>query len=571
MMKCIKIQFYFLVAFLLPSITKAQQTGYFQKQWQQMSAGVQVSFANSGTHYHRDRIPQIGIATKAGLQAWKGEKVNTLILIWSSKPIQKVSIEKSNFTAASGKVVSSQQLTTSFVKYVWTDGYFGNGCDKRDNQKLDSSLVGDLLDTSGYSSLEACRVQPVWVSFTVPENAATGLYNGKIIVRADEKEFSLRLSVQVAAQKLPPAKEWDFDLDLWQYPVCIADFHKTKRWSEEHFASMKPYYIMLANAGQKNITVSIIEGGNQDKEVSPAMIKWIKRKDGTWRYDYDLFDKYVSFVMNCGINRRINCYSMLPWTMTFSYYDEAKEKDTSFVTTVTAPEFKSFWQSMLTDFAKHLKQKGWFQKTNIAMDERKLPDMLRALEIIRETDSEWHVALAGSYHPELIKLINDYSIFKASVFTKEELNYRNSHLLASTFYTSCEGERPNMFSFSPPAEATWIGWYAAAKGFSGFLRWGYNLWNSNPLQDSRGRYPGGDAFQIYPGPQSSVRFEKLSEGIQDYMKIQILKKQLTKAGDNKGLKAMHNILSNFENDRLEVESAEKIIAAAKRQIQMLAK
>lgn len=44
---------------------------------------------------------------------------------------------------------------------------------------------------------------------------------------------------------------------------------------------------------------------------------------------------------------------------------------------------------------------------------------------------------------------------------------------------------PNTYTFSPPAESAWHGWYAANKNFDGYLRWAYNSWNENPLTDTR--------------------------------------------------------------------------------------
>jgi hypothetical protein len=64
-------------------------------------------------------------------------------------------------------------------------------------------------------------------------------------------------------------------------------------------------------------------------------------------------------------------------------------------------------------------------------------------------------------------------------------------------------------------------------GFDGFLRWAYNSWPKDPNVDSRFiKWPSGDDFLVYPGARSSVRFERLREGIQDYEKIRILRTEL---------------------------------------------
>ena len=51
------------------------------------------------------------------------------------------------------------------------------------------------------------------------------------------------------------------------------------------------------------------------------------------------------------------------------------------------------------------------------------------------------------------------------------------------------------------------------------------------MHDSRFRaWPSGDTYFVYPGPYSSVRFEKLIEGIQDHEKIRILTEMIREKG-----------------------------------------
>ena len=40
-----------------------------------------------------------------------------------------------------------------------------------------------------------------------------------------------------------------------------------------------------------------------------------------------------------------------------------------------------------------------------------------------------------------------------------------------TFYTCWSPQRPNTFTDSAPTESAFLGWYAAATGYSGYLRW----------------------------------------------------------------------------------------------------
>jgi hypothetical protein len=178
--------------------------------------------------------------------------------------------------------------------------------------------------------------------------------------------------------------------------------------------------------------------------------------------------------------------------------------------------------------------------------------------------------LAGVYHPEIEQDIFDYSIASKWKYGEQVLAQRKDSGKPSTFYTSCEEAFPNGFTFSPPAEHAWIGWYAAAQGFTGYLRWAYNSWVANPLQDSRFRtWPAGDTYQVYPGPLTSIRFEKLVEGIQDFEKVRLLREEFTSTGNEEKLRQLNRILAEFEIDKLPNTPAATMVEQAKEGINQL--
>lgn len=294
------------------------------------------------------------------------------------------------------------------------------------------------------------------------------------------------------------------------------------------------------------------------------MIKWVKKKDGTWTYDYSIFDKWVKFMMSFGIDKLINCYTMVPWNNKFYYYDETTGRDTLLIARSGTPEYEAHWRPMLTHFVKHLKQKGWYNKTAIAMDERPLEDMQKVIAFVRSIDKDFKLSLAGSYHAEIEKDIYDYCIASAESFDPAVMDKRIIAGLPTTYYTCCVEAYPNTFTFSAPAESAWLGWYAANKKFNGYLRWAYNCWPQRPLQDSRfGSWSAGDTYFVYPGGGSSIRFERLIEGIQDYEKINILKEQFIKNNEHDKLQRIEAILKEFNLKALQQQSAAEMLQKAK--------
>ncbi|RFS24536.1 DUF4091 domain-containing protein [Chitinophaga silvatica] len=544
-----------------------------QASWNAVKdAKLHAAFGSSNLRYEKGKAPSEQLSTQWSVNAWRNERVHTQFLLWSATAQPPLSIKVDALTSNKGDKIPATAITTGFIRYVLTDSLNkkGEGCGYRKPGEYDSSLVADGIDIINKRALAAATTQPVWLSIQVPASTPAGIYKGKITVIGTKEPISLPYEIVVSEHLLPAPKDWQFHLDLWQSPDAIARIHRVKPWSDEHFKAMKPYMQMLANAGQKVITTAIIYDpwNAQTKDIYSSTVKWTKKKDGSWKYDYTIFDKWVQFMIDLGIKKEINCYSMIPWNLKFHYYDEALAKDTFIVAKPGTKEYTSHWEPMLKDFAAHLKAKGWFKIATIAMDERPMDAMQEAIKVARSADKDFRLSLAGSYHAPLAYELYDYCIASAETFPTDVLRNRIEKGLPTTFYTCCAEDYPNTFTFSPPGESAFMGWYAANKGFNGYLRWAYNSWNTDPLRDSRfGNWAAGDTYFVYPGARSSMRFEKMVEGIQAYEKIRILK-DLSK-GNPTALAKIDKILKLFEIKDLKSKAAADLLAKANKELSEL--
>ena len=529
---------------------------------------LHVAFGTADTRYEKRNAPdESGLTPTWTAKAWKGERIHTQLVIWTTAAQPAVSIQASSLEDGKGHKIAADAVTTGFVRYVMTDelNKDGSGCGFRKAAQFDSSLVADGIDIFPKKEITANTTQPVWLSIQVPGNTPAGVYKGMVSVKAGASTVSMPYEITVLDHTLPAPKDWKFHLDLWQSPYAVARMYDVKPWSNAHFKAMKPYMKMLADAGQKVITTTIIYDpwNSQTEDIYGSMVKWTKKKNGAWAYDYSVFDKWVQFMMDLGIRKEINCYSMIPWNLKFYYYDEAAAKDTFIIAKPGTPEYAAHWQPMLNDFVKHLKAKGWFNITAIAMDERPMEDMLQALAVIRKADKQFKVSLAGSYHAPLANEIYDYCIASKESFPEDVMKTRLQQGLPTTFYTCCTEGYPNTFTFSPPAEAVFMGWHAAHKGYTGYLRWAYNCWVKDPLHDSRFRaWAAGDTYFVYPGPRSSIRFERLVEGIQDYEKIRLLKEEFAKTNNTAALNKLDHLLQPFDIATLKTTPAADLLKNA---------
>lgn len=502
--------------------------------WDNLSVPTKLSWGTTDIRYKKLDIPAVERTSRWQGKAWKGERINAQAVLWTKQALEGVTLTASDLKNGAS-VIPSSLITTHFVRYVMTDELNKDGkggCGNRENKaEWDSSMVADVLDIVKIRDVQARSTQPLWMHVQVPADARPGKYKGTLTVAArNMKPMQLQVEIEVVNRTLPAPKDWQFHLDLWQNPFAVARYHQVPLWSKEHFDAMKPVMKMLADAGQKIITTSIMHKpwAGQTEDHFDSMVFRMKKLDGSWDFDYTVFDKWVEFMMNeVGIDSQINCYTMIPWALSFDYFDQATNRVQFVNAKPGEADYTNYWLPFLKDFSRHLREKGWFDKTTIAMDERPMEAMREAIKVIKQADPAYKISLAGNYHPEIEADLYDYCIAYGQNFPADVKARREKEGKISTVYTCCSEPFPNIFTFSAPAEATWTAIHSVAGNYDGYLRWAINSWTADPLRDSRFRtWAAGDCYSIYPGPRSSIRFERLIEGIQDCEKIRLLRQEL---------------------------------------------
>jgi len=517
-----------------------------KSDWSKVPAGLQTSFVTIDRRFAKSLSPDIDKQNRVKIEGWKGEKLSAQILLWSGSDISDVQVKVSDLVSKNKAKIASSATDARFVRYVMTDE-FGPGCGHRKPEDFAASLSPDMLDNLKSFDIPSKTSRPVWLSVKIPSDAQAGLYTGTVTVTAKgQQPQQLALDLEVIDQTLPPSSEWSYHLDQWQHPSAVARVEGVEMWSDEHFEALKPVMQMLADAGQKVITTTLNKDPWNVQTFDPYadMITWTKNSDGSWTYDYAVFDRWVQFMMDLGVNDMINCYSIIPWNNEIHYTDASKNELINVVTKPGTAIFEELWTPFLKDFVKHLKSKGWLEKTNIAMDEREREQMDAAFALLNKVAPEIGISYADNQKTyQRFPDSEDISISVGHPFSKDDIIDRKNRGLNSTFYICCSDGFPNQFTFSEPAESTYLGWYALATGFDGMLRWAYNSWVENPLQDSRFRtWPAGDTYIVYPKGRSSIRYERMLEGIQDFEKAQIVLKALKDKNDQKSLDAFQSTI-----------------------------
>ena len=382
-----------------------------------------------------------------------------------------------------------------------------------------------------------------------------GLHFATVTAAADAKAGEYRfgqLVVRVVDRVLPPPREWKYFVDFWQHPWAVARVNNVAPFSPGHYAAMEPLWKMLADAGQKTLTVTLVDQpwNHQCYDAYGTMIGRRRGADGKWSFDYSLFDEYVAFGRKCGLGPDIACYTMCPWGYMVDYTD-AEGRRVRAEARPGQPFFDEYWGDFLVDFSRHLAEKGWLNDTFIAMDERAPEDLTYIAQFVRRRAPGLKIAMAGNHRPSAYKgiEIDNYSQIMHLVDKPflDEVSQRRREGKTTTFYICCGPARPNTFMSSGPGEAFVCGFYPAACGLDGILRWAYNCWGEDSNHDmTYSRWTAGDIALVYPDGSPSWRFLELRNGIVAAEKFRILREQGGRAAELDALAAKFDLKALLE-------------------------
>lgn len=523
-------------------------------------AGIHSAFGSTDRLYFRKEVPvnhDNDLSSSYSTTVWRGERANAQILVWSSEALEQVRVSTQDLRSAEGNIIPKDRITFELVRYVLSNyPYAEKKAICGESPYKSGFLMPDRFETLDRFDLPSQTTRPVWMMVDVPRGTVPGTYKGQVEVRAKGKAPQLlNLEIVVQNQLLPYPKDWKYRLDLWQNPWAVAWYNHVEPWSPEHKMLLKQHLKHYADAGGTYITTYGVHSPWSDNSymIEGGMIEWIKKADGTWAFDYKIFDEYVELAMECGIDEAITLYTPIPWGFRHRYKDEATG-DYSYINWApSSEEFKKMWNIFLTDFKFHLEAKSWLDITYIGINENPMEETLAAINVVRNHDKCWKITYAGNWHKELDGLLDDYSFLYGEEPTIAEQKARAATGRTSTVYVCCNPPIPNNFVFSPPIEGRWISWYVMAYGYDGFLRWAYDAWPEDADRDARhGSWAAGDCYMVYPGGKSCIRFEKMREGIVDFEKVRILRELTAQSGNAQAqglLKQLDQHLSIFPKEK----------------------
>jgi len=401
------------------------------ERWLNQKPGLQVSFASTDKAYFRSEVPDINETKEWTGTAWRGERANTMILIWSPDSLNQLRFVLKDLANAKGQTLSKKDINLHLVRYVVSNYPYNSRdatCDVSPHKEV--YLMPDRFENFQQFDLPGKTVRPVWLSIDVPENIAPDTYHGTVEVQSEKFKTTLNVSIKVQKQLLPKPHDWKFRLDLWQNPWVIAWYNRVEPWSVDHKILLKKHLALYASAGGKYITTYAVHSPWSDNSymIEETMIEWVKRKNGSWKFDYNIFDQYVQLAMEAGIDKAITIYTPVPWGNRFRYMDEATGNYIYEVWEPGSAAFKNVWNSFLTDLQTHLQQKGWLEKTYLGINENTLEQTMATIKVIKAHSKKWKITYAGNVPSRSLQVGNEADFYRVIAACEDNWNSRRRRL-----------------------------------------------------------------------------------------------------------------------------------------------
>jgi hypothetical protein len=445
-------------------------------------------------------------------------------------------VEASDLISQQGKIIPKKRISLYLEHYILL---YGKSSPVGATGYWPDALAPLKVPFSMQAQYEVVGSRPVWIEVAIPSGAQAGTYQGTVTVTQNGRLIErLNLEVKVYGFSLPDKTHLVTYMNISR--GGLAHFYHQPASSEEIDQLTQTYYKFLYDHR--------MEPWFND-QLQPAII--VHNEQVTVQFNDERYRYYMDSLHT---NR----------VLLNSFPSELKEQISS---KEFSPAFKQIVSSYLSQVASYFKRNGWEDRLvfNSPIDE---PNTKADYDNTRSWAELVHQAAPGipflatkspvtsqehSGWGTLRGYVNNFSIHGNALndpAVKQAIIEEQAKGGEMTWYISCDQTypQPNYFIDAPALDPVMIPWITARYHMNGILYWALNYWSetANPWLDavtfhsgflcSNGYVLNGEGSLLYPGdytkrytgqpdvdgPVSSIRFELLREGIEDYEYIWML-------------------------------------------------
>ena len=419
---------------------------------------------------------------------------------------------------------------------------------------LEPGLYPDLLTElkGGPVLLPAGQWRALHVELEIPRDAAAGEYGfafclknaaGEAIAQADAR-------IRVLPALLPPQTIRHTE---WFHADCLADYYRVPAFSQRHWEIIEEF---VKTAAKRGCTMLLTP------HFTPPLDTWIGGERttvqlvdvtverGQYSFDFSRLKRWIDMALRCGMEWIEFAHLFTQWgakaaPKVMAMKDGQYTRIFGWDTPSVGGEYTAFLHAYLPRLIEKLREWGVDKRCYFHISDEPSPEQLESYAAARASVRE----LLDGF--PIMDAMSHYEIYQQSGISTPVVsvgrieNFMEKRVDPLWGYYCCGPTKvtTNRFLMMSLARTRAIGLQIWKYGWQGFLHWGYNFYNTvhsvahvNPYLDTEagGRFPPGDSFLVYPGPdgkpEESLRLMALHEAMQDVRALQLLESLIGREG-----------------------------------------
>ncbi|WP_405062562.1 discoidin domain-containing protein [Kribbella sp. NBC_01505] len=522
------------------------------KQVVQAAPGVDYWTEPSSTSVFRDSLPSKESGRTIALDAASNEEESAQIVLRSSSTVNVDGVSFSALTG-NGASIAASNLSYNFVnyKYLNANTKFGSQQMYPPVRKAPGDFP-DPLSNARTASVGPRTALSIWVTAAVPKGTAAGVYTGTATVATQAGPIEVPISVDVRAVTLPDPKDQTFETTLWNVffgeiswapnGQTMEQTYKYPRYSPQYWDLMDKVATQMKRHRTNTLTLPLVnmlfDGNTTVTNNSNAQ--------GVYTFDWSRIDEVIQFMLDRGVVKRLEGF----WVSADTYnwgrpQDGIREVEIidgtggkgqrNYVNWNTA-KANNFIDQFIPQLKQHLDAKGWTESLKYWMHvgDEPVGDQEEAAYrgIAQRMRSHWpdvRIGDAAFHEPTASNLASTMSVMVPNLLNYDQNRATYDNLRAQgkdLYFYNCNipvGNFLNRFIDQPQYNQRLTPWYAYSRGANGYLHYSMNGWLAD-LDETESK---GDHEIVWPDVenntiQSSIRYESLRDGIEDYEVLNIL-------------------------------------------------
>ncbi len=397
--------------------------------------------------------------------------------------------------------------------------------------------------------LAAGKNQPLWVLVHVPRDAKPGEYAGVLKLKAEGWSADVPLRLHVWNFTLPERNHLETAIGLW--PEYVFQYHQPKTDADKR----RIWDLYMRSFAEHRLSPY------DPAPVDPIRVKFLPQADPPRaELDFSAFD--------AAMDRAVKKYHITNFRLPIEGMGGWEEEGAAPALAgfgEDTPQYKAMFASYVGQIERHLRDKGWLDMAYVYWFDEPKPEnyaFVRAgMERLKKYAPGLRTMLTRQPEEGLPGAI-DLWCAPLRMYNHAAAELRRAHGEKFWWYVSCTSRAPfcSPFIDHPATDLrVWL-WQNWQWNVSGILIWGADYWTSradflqNPYEDTMSyvlesrpadkRYYGnGDGRFLYPPPAalepgakgpifappiSSIRWEMLREGVEDYEYLYLLRDRVAR-------------------------------------------